>query len=285
MENVIYLDVLIILNIYVNYFLFLGTAKLMSLKLHKLRLFLGSMIGGIYSLIILFDFNTIELIIIKILMGISLVFIVFATKNIVHILKCGLYFFLVNFIYGGFMLAIWMFFAPKNMAYKNGVVYFDISALALIISTIVAYISITVVCSILNKRSAPTQTVNVTITLNGRQTIVNAFADTGNKLCDIFTGLPVIVVEYDSICDVFPDKIRDYFKNPTEFSFEGVNNSLYTSKLKLIPVCVVGKEFALPAFKPDSLLVNTTPKTAIVAVTTTSLSNGSFNAIINTALL
>ncbi len=257
----------------------------MSLKLHRVRLFLGSIVGGIYSLIILFDLSNFELIVIKLIMGVSLVFIVFGSKKLIHTLKCGLYFFLVNFIYGGLMFALWTFFAPNNMAYKNGIVYFDITALTLVISTIIAYLAISLFCAVLNKRCKPSDIVSVTVSFNGRQSIVTAFVDTGNKLCDIFTGLPVIVAEYDSMADIFPDKIKEYFKSPTEFSFDGLEDSSYISKLKLIPVCVVGKEFALPAFKPDSVVINSANKTAIIAITTTNLSNGSFKAILNTALL
>lgn len=285
MENVVYLDVLILLNIYVSYFLFIGSAKLMSLRLSKMRLFLGSITGGIYSLIILFELHNLELVAVKLAMGISLVLLVFGTNNLIHTLKCGLYFFLVNFVYGGVMFALWTFVAPDNMSYKNGVAYFDVTALTLVISTIAAYLAITLFSMLLNKRSTAEQIISVTISLNGRQSIINAFVDTGNKLCDIFTGLPVVVVEYEVISDIFPQKLREYFQNPIEFAFDGLEDSSYSSRLKLIPVCVVGKEFALPAFKPDSLLIDSIDRAAIVAVTTTKLSNGSFQAILNTALL
>lgn len=250
-----------------------------------MRLFLGSITGGIYSLIILFELHNLELVAVKLAMGISLVLLVFGTNNLIHTLKCGLYFFLVNFVYGGFMFALWTFVAPDNMSYKNGVAYFDVTALTLVISTIAAYLAITLFSMLLNKRSTAEQIISVTISLNGRQSIINAFVDTGNKLCDIFTGLPVVVVEYEVISDIFPQKLREYFQKPIEFSFDGLEDSSYSSRLKLIPVCVVGKEFALPAFKPDSLLIDSIDRAAIVAVTTTKLSNGSFHAILNTALL
>lgn len=285
MQQVIYLDVLIVLNIYVSYFLFLGAARLMSFSLKKVRLLFGSLAGGAFSLIILFDLSDIELIAIKLLMGCALVLVVFGSKNLLHTLKCGLYFFLVNFIYGGLMLALWTFFAPSNMAYKNGIAYFDISALALVISTIIAYLAISLFCYLLNKRSSPKELVGVTVSLNGRETMLTAFADTGNKLCDIFTGLPVVVAEYDAICSILPQRTAGYFKDPTSFEFEGISDSEYSLRLKLIPVSVVGHEFALPAFKPDNIMVNNISKDAMIAVTTQGLSNGSFNAIINTVLL
>ena len=285
MEEVVYLDVLIILNIYVSYFLFKGSAKLMSLKTGKFRVFLGSIFGGLYSLIILFNMSDFEFVLIKLCMGVSLVLIVFATKSIKQTLKCGLYFFLVNFIYGGFMFALWTFFAPNNMAYRNGVAYFDITALTLVISTIVAYLGITLVTMILNKRSTAEQFVDITVSLNGREAMIQAFVDTGNKLCDIFTGLPVIVVEYDSIEDIVPDKIKGYFKSPTQFSFDELEDSSYLSKLKLIPVSVVSKELMLPAFRPEYVTIHSVKKTAIIAVSQSPVSNGSFQAILNTALL
>ena len=53
MEQVIYIDILIVTNIIINFFLILLTSKIMYLKINYTRLILGEILGAIYSLYIL----------------------------------------------------------------------------------------------------------------------------------------------------------------------------------------------------------------------------------------
>lgn len=284
----IYLDVLILLNIFVSFFLFQATARLMNLRLGKWRLLAGSLLGGVYSLLILFELNSLELALVKVAMGVSLVLMVFLHPRTAGgaglFCKTGLCFFLVNFIFAGFMQALWMFAAPAGMAYRNGVAYFNISALTLAASTIAAYLVITLFTHILNKRNRKTELVQVTVSLRGRQVALTAFVDTGNKLCDIFTGLPVVVCEFEAIKEIFPERVRDFFRDPSGFSFERVEDSELATLLKVIPVNAVSGASALPAFKPDDLTADGVSRQVMIAVTVHPLSDGSFHALLNPVL-
>lgn len=285
MKNIIYLDVLIILNIYVTYFLLLGSAKLVGEKLKRYRLILGCLAGGVFSLLILFDLSLLWQVLIKLLMGILLVIISFPIKGVKYILKCTFIFFLINFIYGGFMFALWFFVHPSGMVYKNGVAYFNISAIGLAVSTIIAYLVVSLICRFLNKRSSDSEKRSVLISFCGRETELVGFCDTGNKLCDVFSGIPVVVCEYNAISSMLPRKLEGYFKNPLDYPREDAMITSYISKLKLVPVEVVGASLMLPAFKPDKILIDDVQKQAIVAVTDKKFSDGDFQAIINPALL
>lgn len=246
----------------------------------------GCLLGGIYSLIILLDLNTVELTLIKVFMGVSLVFVVFFhLKKKRSFLKSSLYFFLVNFIFCGFMSALWLFASPPGMSYKNGIAYFNISALNLAVSTIAAYLIICAFTYFFNRRNRKEELLEIRIGLNGRETELKGFADTGNKLIDIFTGLPVIIAEYESIASILPEKTRLFYKNPTEYKFEEIEGLDCQKMLKMIPVNAVSGEGSLPAFRPDSIIIEQVKRTAIVAVTNRSISDGSFQAIINTSLL
>lgn len=284
-KSIIYLDVLIILNIYVGFFLFIGTGKLLGEKLKKWRLFAGSIASGIFSLLILFELSPFIQIASKLFMGILLVLIVFPFKSAKYILKCIAIFFLINFIYGGFMFALWFFIAPTGMVYKNGVTYFNISAIGLVVSTIVAYLIISGVCAFLNRRTKESEKVQVGLSFCGRQTMLTGLCDTGNKLCDAFSGLPVVVCEYSSVASLFPEVLKSYFLNPLEYPELKADNTAYMSKLRLVPIEVVGSSSMLPAFKPEQITISGKEKQAIVAVTSSKLSEGEFQAIVNSTLL
>ena len=286
METTVYLDILFLLNFFVTYLLVNATARIMNIHTKKRRIFFGALLGGVYSLLILFDLNNLELIVIKILMGASLVFTVFFHQNEWRrFLKTGLCFFVVNFVFAGFMIAVWLFFPAKGMQYKNGVAYFDISALTLALSTAAAYLIITLFTYILNKRTASKELIELRFSFQGREISLMGFTDSGNKLCDIFSGLPVIVCEYQAAESLFPEKIKGFFENPGGFSFEGLAQSSYQTMFRIIPITMAAGQGALPAFKPDRITINGAEKEAVVAITKEKLSDGGFQAILNPALL
>ena len=53
MKQTIYIDVLISINLFINYFLLLSVAKILTLKPERKRIILSSFIGSLYSLVIL----------------------------------------------------------------------------------------------------------------------------------------------------------------------------------------------------------------------------------------
>ncbi len=283
----VYLDVLVLLNIFVNYFLFQATARLVNQKIPGWRLLLGTVLGGLYSLIILLELTAAELTAIKIMMGVSLIFVVFFTRKggdsrsrWLRFGKTSLCFFLVNFIFAGFMQALWMFAAPCGMAYKNGVPYFDVSALTLAASTIAAYLIITLVTYLLNRRNRGQDLREIILSLDGRQVTLTGFLDTGNKLCDVFTGLPVAVCQYDSVRDLLPEKIRGFFQSPGDYSFDRIEDSRLKTMIRMIPVNAVNGAGSLPGFRPDEALIGGVSRRIIVAVTDQPLSDGEFQAIL-----
>lgn len=286
MKTTIYLDVLVLLNVFVSWFLFLSTAKLCAVRANRWRLLAGCLLGGAYSLIILISLSPLELAAVKLLMGASLVFTVFFQRGRWRLFaKTALWFFLVNFIFAGFMFALWTFAAPAGMAYHNGVAYFNISALTLALSTVAAYLVITLVTFLLNRRSRKGELAELLLELDGRQVLLGGFLDTGNKLTDVFTGLPVVVAEYGAVESLLPERVRGFFRSPGSFSFDGLEDSCWRTQLRVIPVSAVSGAGSLPAFRPDRLTVNGVECRAIVAVTPEKLSDGSFQALLHTNLL
>ena len=54
MGNVIYIDVLIVLNIFINYFLLLATTFFLHQKPKRWRLVVSAVVGSLFSLLIFF---------------------------------------------------------------------------------------------------------------------------------------------------------------------------------------------------------------------------------------
>ena len=126
-EMVIYLDVLIALNIFINYLILLCASKLSGVKTGRIRLVFSALLGGVGSLVILLpEMNAVFSFLLKASVTVLLTLTAFSFNSFKTFLKALLSFSAVNIAFAGVSLALYFLFPPKNMLYSNGVVYFDI---------------------------------------------------------------------------------------------------------------------------------------------------------------
>lgn len=287
MTQVVYVDVLLALNLFVNYFLLLACGKILRCEIKRRRLLLGAGIGAVYSLIIFFpNLNAVLSVALKLLVCSVMSISSFGFGSFRSFLRaCGCLFG-VSFVFGGVMLAIYLAFEPKGMVYCNGAVYFNISLMFITVATTVCYI-ITSLLSKLLRRNAPENHIyKITLTLREKSVTAFALMDTGNSLTDSFTDTPVMLIEWKLAKEILPEEWQEFFK-------ENKNEILLPPKdsgFRLIPYKSVGINGVLPAFKPDKLEVRTVSKSFTVtrvyaAVIHTGLSGGEYSALLNPRLI
>ena len=282
---VIYADVLIILNLFVDYFLLCSCGILLNTELKKKRLILGAIVGSFFSLLILLpSLNIILNLVVKIITGILLVLIVFGYKTKQLFYKTVLIFLAENLIFVGVMFFVWVFLAPPGMFWKNGVTYVSISPVVLILGSLMAYFLTSIFNFVLEKRIGFKKIYLVEIGFNERKIVLNALHDSGNCLMEPFSRKPVCVCEYESLVEILPEELinffNDYFNNAQK-----ITNLKVIKVIKLIPCDTISSSLILPAFLPDSfniLNVNGENKkfSCYVAVTKKRVSDGEFTAIL-----
>lgn len=288
-ENIIYIDVLIALNIFVTYFLLLSTTALLHQRPRRIRLICGAAFGGFSSLLILLDpLPFLLLCLIKLILGIIIVLISFSYKNKKLFAKSVVFFLLVNMAYGGFMFALWFFIAPSNMYYHNGVAYFNISALLLCISTIAAYFFIKAVKYLLDRRIKRQDLYRVIINVQENQVTLSAFYDSGNHLKDPFSGKSIVVCEFSSVKALFPQSVSSFFSDDSNLNFEHIPEE-WKKRVRIVPFQVIKHEGSLKCFLPDRcFIINDTEQLqaeVLIGVTETSLSDGEYHALLPSDIL
>lgn len=281
--TIIYVDVLLVLNLFVNYFLLLSTGMILHNDTKRLRILISAAIGSLFSLLIFLpSLGTLLMLMIKLILGVLLVIICFGFVQKSAFIKTALTFLGVNFIYGGVMLAIWMLFCPTGMYWNNGVAYFNISAFMLVLSTIAAYAVVQLICFLLNRKVNSNTIVTATLSWNECTTQFRALRDTGNHLVDGFTGKRVVVCEYDAVKNLIPNELKDFFKNPTLGNKAYDSPDLIRHKIRLIPFHTVGGKSLVGAFPPDEFYIGQKKiADVLVGVTTQSLSQGEFKGILH----
>ena len=272
MNTVIYADILVAVNMIMNYFLLRASAAVTGSDCKTFRIFLSAFAGGVFSLIIFIEGIPAVLDgIIRLIFLAVMVMIAFGAGSINVFLKNCASFFISNFVFAGIMFAVCTFVAPGKAMYKNGVVYFDINIVTLTVSSFVCYGILSLLTRLSRKRTPHCSTYNLTVTYNGKTASCKALYDTGNTLRDSFSGRPVIVVSSE-----FADEITS---PQAEISSQ--------KSFRMIPYSTIGKGGVLPAFLSDKITLESPSQTVsaekiYIAVTEKKLFSDSFGALIGT---
>ncbi|MEG0894791.1 MAG: sigma-E processing peptidase SpoIIGA [Oscillospiraceae bacterium] len=271
-ELIIYIDILFIINLYIGYFLIVATKRILNINISIIRVILGSILSGVFSLIILVDMPIFIWIIVKIAMLLLLYLVVFFQKG-KKPFKTIFGFLFVNFAFAGLMFFLYYIISPPNMQMKNGVLYFDINVVILFTYTVIAYLIIVAFDFIFKRKASTSQLHTLTIEYNGKSTAISALYDSGNKLIDIFTGLPVVVCNLNKLNGILSQSMYTCFENDCQ-------STNFSEKIRVIPISSVGGNKLLMAFKPDRILVDNFTTNAIIAVSKDSFNNTNYDAII-----
>lgn len=239
---VIYLDILIITNIYIMWFVIKGTSRITHLKISLKRLTLVSFLGGIFALqiLILPQNSTLKLIVIllKLVSFYILACIAFPIKDKKRQAKAALAAFSVNMLFSAFVSFFQSLTNTRIIYVQNMTAYFDISIFILIGATIISYVIICIFSLVLRRSLNTTHSFTVEIdTENGRY-VFEGIADTGNNVFDLFSGRPVIICTSKSL-------YNDISKE----------NS-YPKGYRLLPFSTISSNGVIPAFIPEKLTIS-----------------------------
>lgn len=247
MENVIYADVLVFLNIIITFLLLLACARFLRLSPPPLRFLFGSLLGGASSLIILApDLGLVFSVLSKLVFSLIIVCAAFSPKSLRSAARETGCFFAVSFLFAGIMLFISSLPFISKVQLNNGAVYIDFSFMSLVLSSVLCFI-ITRVLGRITRRGVAPSSCEIKIVAPCGTVTKTAIIDTGNDLKDPFTGESVIIADRNSLKSILPENIKRYLSGE-EDKCKGI---------KLIPFSTVASQGLLPCFRADSAVITT----------------------------
>lgn len=250
---VIYLDVLILINLYVTYFQILAVSVFTHRKTVWYRKLSAAGIGAVASLSIFIPQEMVlTLTLLKIFLCALIAFVAFGYTGFRAYAVSVLFLMLVSFVFSGLMLCVWLFAAPMKMLFINGTVYFGVDTMTIILSTCAAYGVVRIIRYILDKNGKTDGMYTVIIKNNGRECRLSALADSGNGMVDCFSGLPVIVCRRDMCADVSPPAI-EMIENNSDISDIGTQ---MIKGVRIMPFSTVGKGGLICMFKAESVVID-----------------------------
>ncbi|PHS36471.1 MAG: sigma-E processing peptidase SpoIIGA [Alkaliphilus sp.] len=291
---IIYAEYVFIENFIMNFIILSLTAKLGKAKFKTGQLIIASTIGTMYSFIIFFPtlyflFTTLM----KISFSILLIVIAFSPYKFKEFFKLLVTFYLITFVFGGAGFAIF-YLTNFSGIIGNGIFYIvDLSAKQVYLSCGLAYILIHISWNFIQRQIVKERIfMKVKIEMEGKKISFNGMVDTGNSLTDPITKYPVIIVEYDTLVDLFPDDIINAFENSKPLDFEKIiavlSGTTWLKRFRVIPFESIGIEKGmLVGFRPDFVVVEKETKTSniknvIIAMYSKKLSTtGEYSALLH----
>jgi len=236
----IYIDVLIILNIYVNFFLLRITAGVTHSPLKNVRCAAASAYGSLFSLTILLPaLGTMVTLAVKLAAAVSIVTLAFGIRGGKRLMINTAAFFGANFVLAGTVYGVYSLLEPQFMHFNNGCFYIDFSLLILIITTAVLYAAVRLIRNAVDR--VPAGDWTVTIRRGERIVRLDGLADTGNGLVDYFTGTPVMICPEESFA---------------ELTGSPIDTDRLPRGVRLLPCSAVTGSILIPVFRPDEVVIS-----------------------------
>ncbi|MEG6616441.1 sigma-E processing peptidase SpoIIGA [Peptococcaceae bacterium 1198_IL3148] len=265
MTKVVYLDIVLVGNLVMNFLILWSTAKFAKLHPGRWRLLLGAVVGSIYTLTVFIpELYALLHWICKLTISILMVLITFGMLPGRQLLATLFYFYLSSFGLGGLVFGSMYFM--QSVGYNDQIFTFSQLIknyfwhgilLAIIIILIIGQWG-----SLVHRKRVWQQQFkrDVTIKISDQQVQLQGLLDTGNGLTDPLTGLPVMVVEYQAVKPILPMEIKQLYESKQHADYiqvqQAVTASAWATQVCFIPFQSLGKKNGLLlGVRPDEVRI------------------------------
>ena len=242
---IIYVDILLAVNWWVDFLLLLGVRRFAAFGARPWRLVLGALVGSLFSLVLLLPPMTAWLTLpLKLFAAAGMVLVAFGWHSRRRYIKAMLFLFGLSAGLAGLCSALYHFAAPRDLYVVNGVVYYDVSPWLLIGLTVFCYGLLWVFDQVMRRRAPADRDFIVRIHHGDETVSVHCLYDSGNHLVEPFSNRPVLVIERAAIENLLavPENVEELPPN---------------GSWRVVPFDSLGGSGLLPAFSPDRAVVFT----------------------------
>ena len=286
----VYLDIILLENICMNYIILLATGIINKCKISYFNILLSSIIGAVYAIITYMNImKAYSNIIIKIILSIVMIYISFKANDVKKLFKELTIFYLTSFAFGGISFALLYLINPTEIKLKNGVLVGTYPLKIVLLGGIIGFLTIIIAFkNYKGKMNKKDIYYDINIKLGNKEIATKAIIDTGNFLKEPITGLPVVVVERSLMYSIMPKSILNNIDEILGGNLEKIGEQDYISRIRVIPYSSLGnKNGMLLGIKADELIIeNKTIKNIILGIYKDSLTKmGEYRALVGLELV
>lgn len=245
---IIYIDVLLFVNFFIDVLLISLTGLSVGVRLTLKRLILSALVAALFSLYIFLPAKGLIFeLIIRLLSSAVTVLVAFGFHNVKRYLRALFSFYAVSFLFAGAIMGLKLAFPNSKVQVNNGAVYFDISPVLLIVLSFVIYLVIFIVRKFTSKTAVSAMRYKLKITVGEESAECVGMADSGHSLKDAFGESMVFIIDKKIALRLFGSANCECLLSliPPEGALQ--------SRFRLIPVKTVSGERMLPGVRCDML--------------------------------
>lgn len=270
--TVIYIDVLFLLNLVVDYLLLLTTARITGETISRVRLGLGALLGALYAAAqFLPALGWLARPLCKMAFAVLMVLISFGGSR--RLLRLVLVFFAASAALCGVVVALQLV-GSEGLTLEQGVLYTGFDVRLLLITVIVCYVVMSAVLERAARHGGVRRDLcTAEVTIGGATLRLTALRDTGNTLTDPVSNRPVMVAEARALRPLLPAQL-----DPAEpvSSLSRLQDETLKKRLRLLPYRAVGVDHGLLlAVRTDRVVIGKRKWDGLlVALSPTPVSDG-----------
>ena len=247
---IVYADVLVLINFYIDYLLLLGTEKLCRIRARFRRRLLGAAFSALCSLTVLWQDAPLLLpYVIRVCVACLTVLMSYGRSKPWTFARRALCYLTSTYAFAGFVLALQMWLHPNGVMVRDGVVYWDVSAWLLLGSTTLCYGMLCLLRRLIRPAEDKNNCLVIDVTVGSRTKRLHALYDTGNMLFEPISGDPVVVVDRTCAEQLIGRDAMRRLLNGNWSPDDGLHG-------RMVPYQSVGASGVMPAFRPDRAKLN-----------------------------
>ena len=196
---VVYMDILVILNFILHFFLLFACAAILRVKLPVFRQLASAAVGAFSSLYIFApDLGLFVDLVFRAIICAVMVLCAFGFRGVKQFFRAAGVLFLVTCGFGGIMTAVWYLFKPNGMTVVNSVVYFNISPAVLIGVSVITYLLFILLRAIFSRTSELAERCEISVATEKKSITTEEIVDTDNLVKECLSDTEVIIADGES---------------------------------------------------------------------------------------
>lgn len=236
----VYIDIVILENFLINFFLLYLTLQTLKEKISYKRITLAAFLGALYTIFVFIpELSILTSLPFKLLFSLGMVSIILEKRELKVIFKVYISFLVITFAFCGtcFMFAL----VENRYDITEAFIINEYSTKAIIFSLIISYILVSGVMNHFKNRAIINNFIyDLDVCIDSEVVSIKAFLDTGNGLVEPATALPVIIAEREKFKRVNIGG-RDQFNIPYKV-VDGNSGYMKGIKIDDVKLCNINGE-------------------------------------------
>ena len=205
----VYIEYVFASNFVFDFVLLFSVEKIARLKTSKKRLFFATLFGTLVAVVLpIANFGVVLSLFFKLCLSCGIVFVLGGFKTKKQFFSILILFWALTFGIGGVLVGIY-FLTNTNFALQQDLSVVSNNPLPLFVGGLLlfAFFVKNLFGFINDKKTKINFEYDVTIVVGNDEVVVKGFLDSGNRLCDVQTGLPVVIVTSQKLKKFFANKL------------------------------------------------------------------------------